>query len=112
MYHKSGKALLAAIILLTIVFGAHSPLAQSKNVDQIIAWVNNDIILKSEYENRLARIRAEMADPQRGQGLKGAQLEQAVSEQGKGLMQRLIDEALLLQQAKDMGLSAEIEIVK
>jgi parvulin-like peptidyl-prolyl isomerase len=112
MYHKSGKALLAAIILLSTLFAAHAALAQTKNVEQIIAWVNKDIILKSEYDNRLAQLRAELADPQRGQGLKGAQLEQAVTEQSKGLLQRLIDETLLVQQATEMGLTADIEIVK
>ena len=110
MYHKSGKALLA-IILLSAIFGAIAAHAQTKTLDQIVAWVNNDVILKSEYDKRLALIRVELADPQRG-NLKGAQLEQAVIEQTKGLLQRLIDEALLQQQAKDMGISSDIEVIK
>jgi len=39
-------------------------------------------------------------------------LEQAFSEQIKLLLRDLIDETLLLQQAKDMGLNADLEVVK
>jgi parvulin-like peptidyl-prolyl isomerase len=107
MDHKSGKVLLAAIILLTI--SCSSVLAQTKTLEEIVAWVNNDIILKSEYERRKAEIREELA---RSRNLQGAQLEQAFNEQSKIVLQQLIDETLLLQQAKDLGLSAENEIVK
>jgi len=113
MYHKSGKALLAAIILLSTLFGARAAQAQTKTLDQIIAWVNNDVILKSDYDNRLAQIRNELADPsQKGGGLKGAQLEQAVNEQAKRLLQAVVDETLLVQRAKELNISADIEIVK
>lgn len=109
MRHKRTKALLAVIVLLA----AGTALAQTKNVEEIVAWVNNDIILKSEYETRRAQIREDLAQPApRGRGLQGAQLEQAFNDQAKRVLQSLIDEALLLQQAKDMGLTADIEITK
>jgi parvulin-like peptidyl-prolyl isomerase len=44
--------------------------------------------------------------------LQGAQLEQAFNEQAKLVLQQLIDETLLLQQAKDIGLTADTEIIK
>ena len=108
MNHNSGKVLLAAIILLTTFFGG-TALAQTRTLEEIVAWVNNDIILKSEYEKRRTDIREELA---RSRNLQGAQLEQAFNEQSKIVLQQLIDETLLLQQAKDLGLSAENEIVK
>ena len=109
MHHKCGRALIAAIILLI----AGTALAQTKNVEQIVAWVNSDVILKSEYEVRKASIREDLSQPApRGRGLQGAQLEQAYLDQSKKVLQSLIDEMLLLQQAKDMGLSADIEIIK
>src|SRR5262245_45884694 len=108
MSHNSGKVLLAAIILLTILFGGNT-LAQTKTLEEIVAWVNNDIILKSEYEKRRAEIRETLAQTR---SLQGAQLEQAFNEQSKSVLGALIDETLLLQQAKDLGLSAENEIVK
>jgi peptidyl-prolyl cis-trans isomerase SurA len=109
MYQKSGLAALVAIVLLI----ASSGLAQTKTVDEIIAWVNSDIILKSEYETRKAQIRNDLASPApRGRGLQGAQLEQAFTDAQKTLLRDLIDETLLLQQAKDMGLNADLELVK
>ncbi len=108
MYQKSGRVVLTAILLLT----ASSAMAQ-KTVDEIIAWVNNDIILKSEYDLRKTAIRNDLAEaPPRGRGLQGAQLEQALGDAQKILLRDLIDETLLLQQAKDMGLNADLEVVK
>ena len=109
MRHKSGRALLVAIFLLI----AGAAFGQVKNVDEIVAWVNNQIILKSEYEARRAAIREDLAQPEpRGRGLQGAALEQAFNEESKRVLQQLIDETLLVQQATDMGLTADIEIVK
>ena len=73
MFQKSGRIIFTAILLLT----ASRAMAQ-KTVDEIIAWVNNDIILKSEFDLRKAAIRNDLAEaPPRGRGLQGAQLEQA-----------------------------------
>jgi peptidyl-prolyl cis-trans isomerase SurA len=109
MYQRSRRVLLTAILLLT----ASSAFAQSKTVDEIIAWVNNDIILKSEYELRKAGVRNDLAEaPPRGRGLQGPQLEQAMNDAQKILLRDLIDETLLLQQAKEMGLNADLEVVK
>src|SRR2546427_5127631 len=109
MHHKSSRVMLIAIILVT----ASSALAQTKTIDEIIAWVNSDIILKSEYETRKALSRNDRAEaPPRGRGLQGAQLEQAFNDAQKTLLRDLIDETLLLQQAKDMSLNADLELIK
>jgi peptidyl-prolyl cis-trans isomerase SurA len=113
MEHKNGRALLAAIILVVPLFIAGIAQAQTKNLEEIVAWVNNDIILKSEFEMRKSQVRDDLSQPApRGRGLQGAQLDQAFAEQSKRVLQSLIDETLLLQQAKDLGLTADIEIVK
>ena len=109
MRSKSGRAILASILL----FIGHTALAQTKTVEEIVARVNNDIILKSEYEARKTALRAELAEPApRGPGLSGAQLEKAFEDRSKFLLQELVDETLLLQQAKEMGLSADLEVIK
>src|SRR3989441_634373 len=109
MYQKSRLVVLTAILLLI----ASNALAQSKTVDEIIAWINSDIILKSDYELRKAAIRNDLAEaPPRGRGLQGAQLEQAFNDGQKILLRDLIDETLLLQQAKDMSLNADLELIK
>jgi peptidyl-prolyl cis-trans isomerase SurA len=117
MPHKSAKILMAAIIYIVASFSPQflggTAAAQSKTLEEIIAWVNNDIILKSEYEKRRVGLREELAAPApNGAGLQGAQLEQEFNKQSKFLLQQLIDETLILQQAKDMGLTAENEVVK
>src|SRR6185436_2603227 len=112
MYHRCGKSLLAACILLT-TFLSQVAAAQTKTIEEIVAWVNNDVILKSEYESRRALLREDLAQPApRGPGLQGAQLEQAFNEQSKLVLRLLIDEDLILQQARDMGLSADTEVIK
>jgi parvulin-like peptidyl-prolyl isomerase len=112
MNHKRGKVLLAAFILIGAV-GTQQVSAQTKTIEEIVAWVNNDVILKSEYERRKAQLRQELAEPApRGRGLQGGQLEQTFTEQSKIVLQQMIDETLVLQQAKELGLTADIEIVK
>src|SRR5262245_28439354 len=104
MKHHIGRIFLTAILLLV----AAAAIAQ-KTVDEIIVRVNGDIILKSEIENARATLRKELAE---GQHLQGAQLEQAFTEQSKFLLRDLIDQTLLVQQAKEAGINADLEIVK
>src|SRR5262252_6514743 len=83
----------------------------SKNIESIVAWVNSDIILKSEYDKRVAEIRDEITRNNNGK-VQGPQLEQAIREQTKLALKELIDEALYRQQAKEMGLTGELEVLK
>jgi parvulin-like peptidyl-prolyl isomerase len=112
MHHTRARVLLAATILLLTLLSGIS-LAQTKTIEEIVAWVNTEVILKSEYEARKAALREDLAQPApRGRGLQGAQLEQVFNEQSKLVLQQLIDEALILQQARDLGLTADTEIIK
>jgi peptidyl-prolyl cis-trans isomerase SurA len=104
MTHRGGKAVLAVVILLM----ASLALAQTKTVEEIVARVNGDIILKSELEDARTSLRADLSQ----QSLQGVQLEQAFAEQSKYLLRQLIDNALLMQQAKELGLNADLEVVK
>jgi len=104
MQHPIGRSLLAVILLL-----AASTAQAQKTVDEIVVRVNGDIILKSEVENAMVTLRNELAQ---GQKLQGAALEQAVAEQSKFVLRDLIDQNLLLQQAREMGLNADLEVVK
>jgi peptidyl-prolyl cis-trans isomerase SurA len=106
MTRQARRALLAASIIG--FFMMPIGFAQKKTIEEIIAKVNNEIILKSDYENAIKELQAELTQ----QGLKGPQLDQAVQERSKTLLSDLIDQSLLLQQAKDMGISAELEVAK
>src|SRR5690349_16802683 len=112
MFHKRGRIFAAAFTLFISLVAGNS-FAQTKTLEEIVAWVNNDVILKSEFEARRTAIREDLSAPQpRGQGLQGAQLESRFAEQSKLVLRQLIDETLILQQARDMGLSADTEIIK
>jgi peptidyl-prolyl cis-trans isomerase SurA len=108
MFRKPLKTLLFSGLVLIPGFAVIAS-AQTRNVESIVAWVNNDIILKSEYDKRLSEIREEL---KRNGKLQPAQMEQAFNDQAKRALAQMIDETLLLQQAKEMGISADIEVLK
>ena len=92
------KAVLAAILINAV---AVPGVFAQKTLEQIVARVNNDIILQSEYDSEKKNRREQFQQ----NGMTGAQLEQAVEADNKNIMRDLIDKALLLQQAKEMGMS-------
>jgi peptidyl-prolyl cis-trans isomerase SurA len=104
MKYQFCRILLPAIVLFTVATAA-----AQKSVDEIIVRVNGDIILKSELENAKVTLRNELAQAQH---LQGPQLEQTFTEQSKFLLRDLIDQTLLVQQAKEAGINADLEIVK
>ena len=104
MHYRRFRAILGALFFLI----AGNALGQ-KTVEEIVVRVNGDIILKSELETARNTLRTELAQQQK---LQGAQLEQAIAEQSKNLLRDLIDQNLLLQQAKDAGLNSDLEVVK
>jgi peptidyl-prolyl cis-trans isomerase SurA len=109
--------LAAVMIIAAIIFCPGAGRAQQPSgriLDEIAAKVNNDIILKSDIEKSEKDLRGSLAEPTRDRpnGLQGAQLEQAFNEQRKHLLRNLIDEALLLQVAKEQSLTAELEVAK
>lgn len=102
---KVGAVLAALIIGIGVVPGAF---AQQKVLDEIVARVGTDIILKSDYESERKNLRDELTQ----RGLQGTQLEQVFQDQAKDIMRNLIDNSLLMQEAKDLGISADLEVVK
>jgi len=82
-----------------------------KVVEEIIARVNNEIITRSEYDKSLAT-----ADEETRQDCQGKctpeQLQAALEERKKTALRDLIDQSLLSQRGKDMGISVETEVVK
>jgi peptidyl-prolyl cis-trans isomerase SurA len=98
-------AILATVIIGSVLIpGAFA----QKVLEEVVARVGNDIILKSEYESERKALRDDLTQ----KGLQGAQLEQVFQEQSKDILRNLVDNSLLVQQAKDMGISADLEVVK
>jgi peptidyl-prolyl cis-trans isomerase SurA len=82
-----------------------------KTVEEIIARVNNDIITRSEYDKALASAEEEVRQDCQGKCTPD-QLQAALAERKKTALRDLIDQSLLAQRGKDMGISVETDVVK
>ena len=82
-----------------------------KTIEEIIARVNNEIITRSEYEK--ARASAEDDAKQECAGkCTPEQLQADIEDRQKNVLRDLIDQSLLVQRGKDMGVSVEPEVIK
>jgi peptidyl-prolyl cis-trans isomerase SurA len=84
--------------------------AKGKVVEEIIARVNNDIITLSDFEKAKGTLAQETA--QDCQGCSQDRLDAMFKDRQKDLLRDLIDQSLLVQRAKDMGMSVEAEVIK
>src|SRR6266446_1265877 len=86
-------------------------LGATKTVEEIIARVNNEIITRSELEK--ARAAAQEDAKQECQGkCTPEQLRNDIEDREKNTLRDLIDQSLLVQRGKDMGLNVEPEVIK
>jgi peptidyl-prolyl cis-trans isomerase SurA len=85
--------------------------ANTKTVEEIIARVNNEIITLSELDK--ARVAAEEDARQECQGkCTPEQLRADIEDRQKNTLRDLIDQSLLVQRGKDMGLNVEPDVIK
>jgi peptidyl-prolyl cis-trans isomerase SurA len=83
----------------------------AKTVEEIIARVNNEIITRSELDK--ARVAAEEDAKQECQGkCTPEQLRADIEDRQKNTLRDLIDQSLLVQRGKDMGVNVEPEVIK
>jgi peptidyl-prolyl cis-trans isomerase SurA len=83
----------------------------SKTVEEVIARVNNEIVTRSEYDR--ARVTAEDDARQECQAkCTPEQLKAAIDERQKNSLRDLIDQSLLVQRGKDMGIGVEPDVIK
>jgi peptidyl-prolyl cis-trans isomerase SurA len=76
----------------------------------IVARVNNDIITLSDYQKAEQQLRDEVAHD--CQGCQQDQIDAKFKEQQKDLLRGMIDQSLMVQRAKDMGISVESDVAK
>jgi peptidyl-prolyl cis-trans isomerase SurA len=105
----------AAALALTCIALAFTPgvvYAQAKAavVEEIIARVNNDIITQSDYQRADAQLRDEIAHD--CQGCSPEKMADEYKDQQKDLLRGLIDQSLMVQRGKDLGVSVETDVVK
>jgi peptidyl-prolyl cis-trans isomerase SurA len=106
VFAASGAMLLTAALLPS------TARAQTKAVvvEEIIARVNNDVITMSDYQKADEQLREEVAHD--CQGCAQDKLMAEFKDQQKDLLRGLIDQSLMVQRAKDMGISVESDVIK
>jgi peptidyl-prolyl cis-trans isomerase SurA len=88
-----------------------SEITPAKTVEEIVARVNNEIITRSELDK--ARAAAAEDAKQECQGkCAPEQLQADIEDRQKNTLRDLIDQSLLVQRGKDMGLNVEPEVIK
>ena len=92
-------ALFAALLLAL-------PLAADTVVEEIVARVNNDIITRSEFQRSRDQLLNELKQKY------GAEGDARFSENEKNVLRDLIDQDLLVQKGKDLGITGDTEIIK
>ena len=103
---------LSGALLVTGALLPSAARAQAKSVvvEEIIARVNNDVITMSDYQKADEQLREEVAHD--CQGCPQDKLMAEFKEQQKDLLRGLIDQSLMVQRAKDMGISVESDVIK
>jgi len=95
-------------LLLAVGYALSLPsLSQADSVvEEIIARVNNEIITRTEYVRSRDQLKQEVQqqDP--------ANADRAFAEKQRDVLRDLIDQQLLLQKAKDLGITGDTELIK
>jgi peptidyl-prolyl cis-trans isomerase SurA len=84
---------------------------EGKVVEEIIARVNSEIITRSEYDKSLAAAEDD-ARQECANKCTPEQLQTDISDRRKNALRDLIDQSLLVQRGKDMGISVEADVIK
>jgi peptidyl-prolyl cis-trans isomerase SurA len=77
-------------------------------VEEIVAKVNGDIITRSEIERSRRQLEAEL----KARGMKDPELEKIISEREKDALRERIDQLLLVQKGKEIGINVEQDVSK
>lgn len=93
--------LLVAVIALPSILRAGDTV-----IEEIVARVNNQIITHSEYLHSKEELKkeAQQQDP--------ASADKVLDERDKDVLRDLIDQQLLLEKGKDLGITADTEVIK
>src|SRR6266849_6656277 len=93
-------SLVAGFLPLSVILRADTV------VEEIIARVNNQIVSRSEYLRSREQLKQEL------QQQDAAQADKLFTAKQKDVLRDLIDQQLLLEKGKDLGITADTELVK
>jgi len=82
-----------------------------KTIEEIIARVNNEIITRSEYD-KARQTAEEDAKSECQNRCTPEQLQTDIEDRQKHTLRDLVDQSLLVQRGKDMGVSVETDVIK
>jgi peptidyl-prolyl cis-trans isomerase SurA len=99
-------------LIFPLFFAAISVSAQSKSVvvEEIVARVNNDVITREDLSHARQSVQSEVKDE--CQNCTPEQVQTLLDTKEKNLLRDLIDQSLLVQRAKDSGISVDTEVIK
>jgi peptidyl-prolyl cis-trans isomerase C len=103
---KKFPALMMLGLALLCVSTARAQEGETKVVDQVVARVNSDFIMRSAYERAQQDLLNELKD----QGLKDQELEKKFNELKHIVLDQLVDTQLLVQRAKELSIDVEPQI--
>jgi peptidyl-prolyl cis-trans isomerase SurA len=83
-----------------------SCLAAAQVVEEIVARVNNQIITRSEYQRSRDQLRDEIRQQE------PSDADKVYAEREKDVLRDLIDQQLLLEKGKDLGITGDTELIK
>lgn len=95
------------LVLFFSVFSLPVISAGRELLEEIVTRVNNEIITKSELEQEKRTLRQQLQ-----QEYSGAELEEKYRDQELHLLRDMIDQMLLVQRGREMGISVEADVVK
>lgn len=109
MESNAARGLRKPLLLLAFVFLAGQSFAQAPGevIEEIIAQVNDKIIVLSEYKRSLDSLRQELAQEHQGR-----ELDAQFQARSKDVLRELIDQQLLVQKAAELGISVENQVVR
>lgn len=83
------------------------PLTADTVIEEIVVRVNNDIITRSEYQRSREQLRSELREK-----FNSAEADAKFTDKARDTLRDLIDQDLLVQKGKDLGINADTEVIK
>jgi len=100
------KKSLLPVLMLLAALPAWCADTTTTVIEEVIARINNDIVTRSELQHSKDEVRQELRQQY------GDKADAMFAQREKDLLRDLIDQQLLLQKAKDKGLTADTELTK
>jgi peptidyl-prolyl cis-trans isomerase SurA len=100
------RRILYCSLLLSLIALSALLWADDQVIEEIVARVNNQIITRSEYTHAQDELKKEV------QQQDAANADKLLADRDKDVLRDLIDQQLLLEKGKDLGITADTELIR